>query len=113
MDISLDVICPGCKGVFHETTGAYDPDKQPTPEMCQLKEPYRLWKWEDFGNLRTGAIGDMVCPQCGYQYAQPGGRLMVKGQAGEQACPVCGKTSDQFKTKSAFEGHKRWCKGKS
>ena len=77
----FDVVCPSCKGVFHETTELYDPKVTPRPNMCVLKEPYKSWMWEDFGQLGSSALGDMCCPGCGYPYILGCGRLLIRPQA--------------------------------
>lgn len=112
----LNVVCPGCRKVYHETTDAYDPDKPANGSMVHLKDPWRKWGWCSFGDALNGIPPNiaerpetywsvMECPGCGTPLA-PGGRLLVKGngthsdaseiisndaQSIEFICQVCGK----------------------
>jgi len=93
--IGLDVVCPGCRKVFHETTAAYDPDKPANGAMVRLKDPWRKWGWCSFGDSNNGLPPDiaeradtywsvMECPACGTPIA-PSGHLTVRLPKGQTA----------------------------
>ena len=96
--IGLDVVCPGCRKVFHETTAAYDPDKPANGAMVRLKDPWRKWGWCSFGDANNGLPPDiaeradtywsvMECPACGTPIA-PSGHLTVSHRDGSPYEPV-------------------------
>jgi len=72
-----DVICPQCKGKFHETTNQYDPSIPANGSMFRLKEPWRSWRWSSFPGQPFCKGGDIVCPQCGAKYLDDKGRACV------------------------------------
>lgn len=85
----MDVICPGCRKSYHETTEAFDADKSPRGNMVKLKDPWRKWGWCSFGDAGNGIPPKMAesprtlwsamdCPGCGAPMA-PSGKLLVKG----------------------------------
>lgn len=76
----LDVVCPQCRGVFHETTETYDPERVPNTSMCRLKEPYHSWGWEDFYSAPGEGSGNMECPGCGAPYVTVNMRLETRTQ---------------------------------
>ena len=76
----LDVICPACRGIFHETTEHYDPDRSPNTSMCRLKAPYKSWGWNDFHSPPPGeGSGNMECPGCGAALVV-GSKLVTNGK---------------------------------
>jgi len=73
----LDIVCPGCKGRYHETTEAYKSDIAPNGSMFRLKEPYRTaWRWSSFSEQSHVRQGDLDCPSCGAPYLS-GGRVLI------------------------------------
>jgi hypothetical protein len=77
----MDLICPQCKGRYHETTEHFDPVRLPNTSMARLKEPYRSWGWEDFNTPPPGdGPGHMNCPNCGAAYVSPKMGLIVRPQ---------------------------------
>lgn len=72
-----DVICPGCKSRYHETTDRYDADKVPNGSMLRLKEPWRSWGWSSFPELDSSVLADLECPGCGVSYLNKDNRLTV------------------------------------
>ena len=76
----FDVICPGCKGRFHETTNQYTEKAMPNGSMFRLKEPYRTsWKWTSFPERSHVFQGALECPNCGASYLVKG-RVITVGQ---------------------------------
>ncbi len=73
---AMDVICPGCGQSYHSTTSSYSPDKDASPAMIQLKEPWLGWGWDDLGKDPSAGYGCLVCPDCGTALA-PSGTLRV------------------------------------
>lgn len=81
----MDVICPGCKRSYHETTSTYDGTVVARGDMVRLKDPWRKWGWSTFGDGLEPAIAEtrrtlwssMSCPMCNAPLA-PGKRLTVK-----------------------------------
>lgn len=72
-----DVICPGCGQSYHDTTPAYDPDRNANAAMLRLKEKYREWGWDEIIPDRHSSYGCIVCPDCGAALA-PSGRLSIR-----------------------------------
>ena len=84
----MDVICPGCKRSYHETTPSFDGSASPRGNMVRLKEPWRKWGWCSFGDQGNGLPpklaesprtlwAAMDCPGCGAPLA-PSGKLTVR-----------------------------------
>jgi len=71
-----DVICPGCGGIYHETTEKFNPDTDVNPSMLKLKKKYRDWGWQDVPPDATCGFGCIECPECGAMMA-PDGKLRV------------------------------------
>jgi hypothetical protein len=92
----LKVQCPGCKGIFYETTDKYIPDTLPNGSFVRLRKKWRDWNWDPFdGALATTATSCsmMNCTSCGAPLA-PSGRLTVlprPTKKGEHRCRVCGR----------------------
>ncbi len=83
--MTLDVICPGCKKQFHETTDRYTDETTPNGSMFRLKEPYRTsWKWTSFPEHSQTILGALECPGCGASYLV-GGRVITVGRRNEPA----------------------------
>ena len=90
----LDVRCPGCRNVYHETTEAFKPHKTARGDMLRLKDPWRKWGWSTFDNGVEPKIAekaatfysDMTCPSCGAQMA-PSGFLTVRNINGTEFIP--------------------------
>lgn len=74
----LDIVCPGCRGIFHETTETFDPEAYAEPHMAVLKQKYQEYQWGTFSKHMSG-YGCMECPSCGAMYA-PSGRLETREQ---------------------------------
>ncbi len=73
----MDVICPGCGGVYHETTKHYDANRPATGKMFRLKYPYGPggYNWSTFPQDPAVRFADLECPQCGSCYVGPDGRV--------------------------------------
>lgn len=74
----LDVVCPGCRERYHETTDTFDPEALAEPHMTRLKEQYASIGWESYSPHAYG-YGCMECPGCGAPYA-PSGKLITAAQ---------------------------------
>jgi len=75
-----DVICPGCKGRFHETNDHYRHNaKSHNGVMFKLKEKYgpKGFNWTSFPNNTGIKCGDLECPSCGAPYCAGGFRVTV------------------------------------
>lgn len=78
--MNYDIICPGCKGRFHETTEKYTEDTTPNGSMFRLKEPYRTsWRWTSFPEQSHVTLGALECPGCGASYLVHG-RVLTSAQ---------------------------------
>ena len=78
----FDVICPGCKGRFHETTDKFTEETTPNGSMFRLKEPYRTsWRWTSFPERSHVSLGALECPGCGASYLVKG-RVIIIGRGG-------------------------------
>ena len=127
--IGYDVICPGCKGTYHETGELFDSEATSHGAMFRLKPKYgpKGNNWSSFPFNSSMRSGDLECPSCGALYCGGGVRVTVKAQAVEiqevkplpiiervptaaHVCPDCGKVC---KTGGALAGHMRYCKVKS
>ena len=82
----LDVVCPGCRERYHETTDTYDPEALAEPHMTRLKERYASIGWESYSPHAYG-YGCMECPGCGAPYA-PSGSLIIAEQEAAQGADV-------------------------
>jgi len=85
-----NVICPECRGRYHETTDKFDPEALADGSMFRLKQPYADWGWQTFSREPQG-YGVLECPNCGAPYA-PGGHVLIDGPvqptARKAAAPV-------------------------
>lgn len=70
-----DIICRSCKGQFHETTDAFDPDKRAHGAMFRLKDKYIPMRWGSFPEVETTQSGHLECPNCGTLYTDGAGRV--------------------------------------
>jgi len=78
----VDVICPGCKGRFHETTYLFKLNATSHDgSMFKLKEKYgpKGYNWTSFPNNVGIKCGDLECPSCGAPYCAGGFRVTVEG----------------------------------
>ncbi len=82
-----DVICRGCRGRFHETTAAFDPEVVATGNMFALKEPYRTWRWSSFPERPEHKLAALECPQCGVPYPDVAGKVLTTAEAKAPAEP--------------------------
>jgi DNA-directed RNA polymerase subunit RPC12/RpoP len=128
----FDVVCPGCKGRFHETTEYYDGDLTSRGHMFRLKSKYGPagFNWSSFYNSTDIKSGDLECPSCGAPYCSGGAKVTVIEQTLEKpepvppvaaspeekparkkteahVCPKCGKT---LPTSRGLTSHMRFCK---
>ncbi|MEA1928613.1 MAG: hypothetical protein U9N73_10435 [Candidatus Auribacterota bacterium] len=76
-DPIMDVICPSCRGVFHQTTKDFNAQSDVTPNMLVLKEPYLSNGWDSPPPDPTAGYGSLECPGCGAMLA-PNGKLTTK-----------------------------------
>ena len=72
-----DVICPGCRESYHETTRRYNPNRDANAGMLKLKDEYISYGWDQPPPDPTAGYGFLECPQCGAPLA-PSGRLEVR-----------------------------------
>ena len=90
-----DVICPGCREMYHETTDKFNPDVLANGSMFRMKEPWASWGWSTFFNNDSVGYGELVCPGCDAPYA-PSGYVeldedtKLTPQDGVFACEACG-----------------------
>lgn len=75
-----DVYCKKCKGCYHETTDAYDPDRPLRGDMFRAKQCVEDNKWWSFMELPTTPAGEIECPNCGALYDQDGTGLLLDYQ---------------------------------
>lgn len=70
----FDVVCPQCKGRFHETTEFFDNRKPANGTMFVLKKRYGVngYNWSAFPQSGGMRAGDLECPQCGALYCNGG-----------------------------------------
>jgi len=93
--VTFDVICPGCKGRFHETTDQYTEKITPDGSMFRLKEPYRTsWRWSSFPERSHVTLGALECPGCGASYLV-NGRVIVMDQLGKPMSVKKGKITKE------------------
>lgn len=123
-----DVICPGCRGRYHETTDAFDPEAPPNGTMFRLKDQYgpQGYHWSSFAPS-LGVIGALlVCPNCDVPYVGNSGRVMLDGEVEPKqtakvepettndtggnayVCPECGKF---YRRANYYANHVKTCKG--
>ena len=100
----MDVICPVCKHIHHETTDKYDPSVPCRGDMIRLKEPWKSYGWAMFGDGPSAippSIGErasinysmMECPWCCNMRAPKGKlKLVEESQEDRLICHKCGKT---------------------
>lgn len=69
------VSCPNCSGVYHALTDQYRPGAMVSGEMFSLIRPYRDWGWSSF--TPDAGPGDILCPECGGDYAPDGFTLRL------------------------------------
>ena len=75
----FDVICPGCGGVFHETTARFSKSDPIDGSMLYLKEPYRTeYGWSSFIEEECIVGGHLVCPSCDVGYCDGSGHLVAE-----------------------------------
>ena len=72
-----DVICPGCRESYHETTASYYPEKDANAGMLELKDIYKSYGWDEPVRDPTAGYGILICPDCEAPLA-PSGRLEVR-----------------------------------
>jgi len=70
----FDVVCPQCRGRFHETTEFFDNRKPANGTMFGLKKRYGIngYNWSTFSQNAGMRAGDLECPQCGTLYCNGG-----------------------------------------
>ena len=72
-----DVICPGCRESYHETTKTYKPNRDANAGMLELKAIYKSYGWDEPVRDPTAGYGIRICPDCEAPLA-PSGRLEVR-----------------------------------
>ena len=72
-----DVICPGCRESYHETTKRYNPNRDANAGMLKLKDIYISYGWDQPPPDPTAGYGFLECPNCSAPLA-PSGRLEVR-----------------------------------
>lgn len=68
-----DVICPVCRGSYHETTERFDPDRPCNGAMFRLKKFWRDNGWNSFTEMAEIPHESCVCPACGWPYGGTNG----------------------------------------
>lgn len=70
----FEVVCPQCRGRFHQTTDKFDNTVAVTGDMLTLKDKYgaKGFNWGTFPESSGMRAGDLECPQCGALYCQGG-----------------------------------------
>ena len=72
-----EVICPGCRESYHETTKSYKPNRDANAGMLKLKDIYISYGWDQPPPDPTAGYGFLECPNCSAPLA-PSGRLEVR-----------------------------------
>lgn len=106
-----DVICPGCRESYHETTDSYNPNKDANAGMLKLKDEYISYGWDQPPPDPTAGYGLLECPQCLAPLA-PSGRLEVRERENQDTvdepmvfkCPDCPNEYDSIQ---ALNAHRR------
>ena len=80
--MTFDVVCPGCKGRFHETTDKYTEETTPNGSMFQLKDPWKSWRWSSFPEQSHVTLGALECPGCGASYLVQGRVIIIEQNYG-------------------------------
>lgn len=101
----MNIKCPHCKGVYHQTTDKYDPERAATGSMLELLPKYKKMGWSDYHTFASES-SLILCPYCEGQLA-PKGKLLI--HIDELACKYCRKT---FKNIGGRMGHERTCKAR-
>ena len=82
-----DVICPGCRESYHETTRKYKPNRDAHAGMLELKAIYKSYGWDEPVRDPTAGYGILICPNCEAPLA-PSGRLEVRLKGTPGSGPV-------------------------
>jgi len=77
--MGADVVCHSCKGIYHELTDKYDPNKPLNGSMFKKKKNIDP-TWFTFAEKETTQSGHLECPNCGSLYFI-GGKLLLVGEA--------------------------------
>jgi len=64
----FDVICHGCRGCYHETTEAFDPDVPPKGHMFKEKPSVKEKRLYSFQCTKDVQSGYIECPWCNMPY---------------------------------------------
>lgn len=80
--VGYDVVCPGCKGVFHETGELFRSDQTSSGAMFSWKPKYgpKGFNWSGFPFNTSMRSGSLECPQCGALYCGGGVKVTVRAQ---------------------------------
>jgi len=70
--------CPNCGDVFHGLTDKADLNIIATGEMFFLLPYYRDLGWESFEEAKHIEGGNLVCPECNYEYSKPESGLLYR-----------------------------------
>jgi hypothetical protein len=113
------VVCPGCKGRFHETTDQFDSSKPSHGAMFKLLPKYKKLLWQTFPNNSSMRSGALECPDCGSLYCSsgfvvktvepiPGFEVQIVTEKPTKTfiCEGCGKACA---TLAGLGSHKRFC----
>ncbi len=69
------VKCRSCKGVYHNLTPKFDPDKTINGSMFQARKNVTERSWWSFAEIESTGAGGCECPNCGTGYADGRGKL--------------------------------------
>lgn len=85
-----DIRCPGCHGIFHETTENFRFNKSADGTMFKLKHPFNSpdYMWTTFPSDTSIRGADLVCPWCETCYVDETGRVinLIDQRSGKQTC---------------------------
>lgn len=103
--MSREVVCPGCKGRYHQTTDRFDPDASPNGAMFELMPKYGPdgYNWSSFPNNESMRSGDLSCPWCGASYIVNGKVSTVP--IDKPQCNVCNICNKKFDTPRGLKMH--------
>ena len=134
-----DVICPGCKGRYHETGELFNSEQTSHGGMLRFKKKFgpQGYNWSGFPFNTSMRSGDLECPSCGSLYCGGGTKIKVESQTDctlrditppditvepvtiipeptkepttAHVCPDCGRTAKSY---AGLMAHMRHCKGK-
>ena len=100
-----NVICPKCRGRYHETTEHFNPDILPHGAMFKLLKKYGShgFNWSTFQQHKAVDMAQLVCPSCGGEYLNSKNRVTLDADDA-LICEQCGK---KCKSLAGLQSHMR------